>query len=82
MPVPDLFIWMKAPVKMIAERYDRRDRRLDIAQIEDMKAIDELLESWLSQYPKEIVFEIDAQQEDENYTEEIPIVRELIESLK
>lgn len=81
MPAPDLFIWMKAPVKMIAERYDRRDRRLDIAQIEDMKAIDELLENWLSKYPAEKVFEINAQHEDRNYSKVIPIVRELIESI-
>jgi deoxyadenosine/deoxycytidine kinase len=77
---PDLIIWMKASVELIAERYNRRDRRLDITQIEDMKVVEELLERWMSDYPPDSVFVINTELEDENYSKSIPIIRDLIES--
>ena len=78
---PDLLIWMKAPIELVAERYNRRDRRLDITQIEDMEIVDGLLEKWLSKYPVESIYVINSDQEDESYTKVIPKVREFIESL-
>lgn len=81
LPSPDLFIWMKASIELIAERYNRRDRRLDITEIEDMQVIDELLETWLNNLPTESVFVIDTEFEDQNYSKSITIVRDMIESL-
>ena len=73
---PDLIIWMRASVDLIAERYNRRDRRLDITQIEDMKVVEELLEKWLGKYPTDSVFVINTELEDESYSKSIPIVRD------
>ena len=81
LPAPDLIIWMKAPVELIAERYNRRNRRLDITQIEDMQVIDKLLEKWLADFPSGEVFVIDAAAEDKGYSRVIPMVRDKIDSL-
>lgn len=78
---PELYVWLTAPVELVAERYNRRDRRLDITQIEDMNFVEGLLEQWLSNYPAESIYVIDSEQEDESYSRIIPEVRERIKSL-
>jgi deoxyadenosine/deoxycytidine kinase len=81
LPPPDLIIWMKASVELIAERYNRRNRRLDITQIEDMKVVEGLLEKWLGGFQSDFVLKINAELEDKSYSKSIPVVRDLIGSL-
>lgn len=81
LPAPELIIWMKAPVEIIVERYHRRARRLDITQTEDMVVIEGLLENWLCKMPSESVYVINSEREEQSYTDVIPAVRKLIESL-
>lgn len=78
---PDLIIWMRAPVEVVAERYNRRARRLDITQTEDMEVVERLFENWLSKYPAEALYVINSEQGDRNFSREIPKVKELIKSL-
>lgn len=81
LPPPDLIIWMKSPLEVIAERYNRRDRRLDITQIEDMQTVEVLLEDWLGQNQATPLFVIDSEFEDRSYSHTIPLVRDKISSL-
>ena len=81
LPPPDLIIWMKSPLEVIAERYNRRDRRLDITQIEDMHAVEALLEDWLGQNEDIPLFVIDSESEDRSYSNVIPLVVNKISSL-
>lgn len=81
LPMPNLFIWLKAPVELIAERYHRRGRRLDIAQVQDLEVIEGLMDNWLSEYPHDSVLMIDTEKEDNNYSTVSPIAREIIEAL-
>jgi deoxyadenosine/deoxycytidine kinase len=63
---PDLYIWLKAPIEILAERFEKRQRRLSIAQIEDMQAIEQLLNRWLGGLdPRRIlIFEGGEQEQD------------------
>jgi deoxyadenosine/deoxycytidine kinase len=48
LPPPDLFIRLQAPLEVIAERYAKRGRTLEIAEISDLVAIEEMLATWLA----------------------------------
>lgn len=67
-PAPDLIVWLKAPRKVIAERFRDRDRRLGIASLEDLEAIEVLLKKWLGAYKLSPVIDIDTTVEDINYS--------------
>lgn len=81
LPPPDLIIWLKAPVEVIAERYNRRHRRLSIAKIEDMEIMEGLLEDWLGGKGVSPLFVIDSEAEDRSYSKAIPKIIDLIQSL-
>jgi deoxyadenosine/deoxycytidine kinase len=81
LPPPDLIIWMRSPLEEIAERYNRRDRRLDITQIEDMQTIEILLEDWLGKNGDAPLFVINSEYEDRSYSKAIPMVRDMINSM-
>lgn len=70
-PAPDLIVWLKAPRKVIAERFKFRDRRLGIASLEDLEAIEVLLEEWLSDYQLSPVIDIDTTADDRSYSKSI-----------
>ena len=48
LPPPDLIIHVTAPIEVIAERFAKRGRGLEIARLEDLQAMQQLLEEWLS----------------------------------
>lgn len=81
LPPPDLIVWLKSSLDVIAERYNRRNRRLDIAQIEDIDTIEILLEDWLGNNGVAPLYVIDSQFEDHSYSEVIPVVKDMISSL-
>lgn len=75
---PDLFIWLKASPEVIADRFNKRSRRLSIAQIEDIGSIDLLLNAWLGQLESKQVLVIDGEKEAEGYSESVERVTRLL----
>lgn len=82
LPPPDLIIWMRAPLEVIAERFNQRNRSLSIAQIEDMEIIEDLLKDWLEMKIKSPLLKIETEAEDRNYTEAISKVIDHIQTLQ
>ncbi len=71
LPPPDLIIHLVAPLAVIAERYAQRNRPLEIAQLDDLAALDGLLTVWLSQVDGIPILTVDAVPEDPAYTQAI-----------
>ena len=71
LPPPDLIVWLQAPLSVIAERYKRRGRSLEITKIEDLKAMECFLEEWLSAVKLSSVICIDTSVEDRSYSKSI-----------
>jgi deoxyadenosine/deoxycytidine kinase len=67
LPPPDLTIWLHAPVKVIAERFARRDRPVQIAQVEDLHQMEALLKDWLTAHPPHPLLRLDVAAEDLTY---------------
>lgn len=80
LPPPDLFVWLRAPLHVVARRYKQRDRRLDIAKIEDMAAMEILLEDWLSKVATNSLVTINTENKDNRYSKSIQMVLERINS--
>ena len=68
LPPPELIVWLKAPVDLIQDRFQERDRRLSIAQVEDLRAIENLLHAWLGGKPAGELIIIDAAHADQSYS--------------
>ena len=64
LPPPDLFISMRAPLKVIAERYAKRGRELEIAESSDLTAMERMLEEWLSGVSSIPVITVDASSDE------------------
>lgn len=70
-PPPDLTVWLHATPSTITERFSRRQRPLQIAQIADLQSLQELLEDWLFHHPPPNLVKIDASQATIAYQEEV-----------
>jgi len=68
---PNLIVWLKAPLDVIAGRFTQRDRRLGIAEIEDMGVMEILLGEWLNKLPSSSLITIDAGSEERSYSKSI-----------
>lgn len=71
LPPPDLIVWLTAPLEVIAARYARRGRKLEIARLEDLRSMEVLLEEWLRGVLASPVLTIDASGDDARYSESI-----------
>lgn len=69
LPPPDLIIHLVAPLAVIAARYAQRNRPLEIAQLDDLAALDALLTQWLTQVDGIPILTVDAVHEDPAYTQ-------------
>jgi deoxyadenosine/deoxycytidine kinase len=78
---PDLVVWLEAPLSVLAERIKIRDRGLGIVEIEDLKAMEVLLEDWLGEIDSAPVVSIDTAIEDRGYTKSIKLVMDEINRL-
>lgn len=67
LPPPDLIIHLVAPLDVIAARYAQRNRSLEIAQLEDLAALEALLTAWLTQMSDIPILTVDAAQEEPTY---------------
>jgi len=78
---PDLVVWLQAPLAVIAERIKIRDRGLGIVEIEDLKAMEVLLEDWLGEIDSAPVISIDTVKEGREYSKGIQLVLEQYDRL-
>lgn len=79
LPPPDLIIHLQAPPAVIADRYRRRQRPLEIARLDDLAALDALLHDWLRQVTTIPVLTVDASIDDPQYTQSLSSILEEIE---
>ena len=83
LPLPDLIISLQAPLSVIAERYEKRGRRLEIARLADLGELQALLDDWLAQVQGIPVLRVDASADDLGFSGEIErIIGEIHETLK
>lgn len=68
LPPPDLIIRLVAPLDVIAARYAARNRPLEIAQLDDLAAMDRLLDDWLGAETATPVMTADAGVDDPTFT--------------
>jgi deoxyadenosine/deoxycytidine kinase len=66
LPPPDLIIRLVAPLPVIAERSRRRNRPIEIAQLDDLAHLEQLLDEWLDQTPIPVIT-VDASDDDPTY---------------
>ncbi|MGW8226261.1 MAG: deoxynucleoside kinase [Anaerolineales bacterium] len=81
LPLPDLYILLKAPYKVVAERFEQRNRRLSIAQVEDMESIEKLLNNWLASVPPQKLLIVDSLREDSSYTYSVSKLASILQNL-
>lgn len=60
LPPPDLFIYLTAPLAVIEQRFRRRSRSLEIAQLADLAALDDLVRSWMASEQTTPIITVDA----------------------
>ena len=71
LPPPEIIVWLKAPHDVIADRYQLRNRRLSIAQVEDLESIERLLTSGVGSLTTQKLLIIDSVQEDRRYSSSV-----------
>jgi deoxyadenosine/deoxycytidine kinase len=64
LPPPDVFIHLTAPLDVISKRFAKRGRELEIAKIEDLRALEALLYDWLVNQSLAKVIHVDASRDD------------------
>jgi deoxyadenosine/deoxycytidine kinase len=80
LPPPELILYLTAPLEVIAHRFAKRDRQLEIARPEDLDLIDSLLGDWLATIDPDRVFRLDTTTTDASYAGVIPQILERIYS--
>jgi deoxyadenosine/deoxycytidine kinase len=67
LPAPELMIYMTAPFDIIAERFTRRNRKLEIAEQQDIALMHNLLEKWVAERTDIPIIHVDASIHDPDY---------------
>lgn len=80
LPLPDLIIAVSASGPAISERLASRNR-INIASSEDAQLLDQYLEEWLKDIPKEKVLRLDLSNEDLNYSKSVEAVLQKLNSI-
>jgi deoxyadenosine/deoxycytidine kinase len=78
LPPPDLIIHLVAPLSVIAKRYQQRNRPLEIAQLTDLAALEQLLNTWLASVQTRPILTVDVSEEDPTYANVLPTLLEQI----
>jgi deoxyadenosine/deoxycytidine kinase len=68
---PELYVWLKAPIEVVKERFEERQRRLSIAQMEDMQAIEQLLNRWLGGLDPGRILVLESGEPDQDYEDSL-----------
>jgi deoxyadenosine/deoxycytidine kinase len=66
---PHVIVHLHAPLDVILERFSARHRKLEIAAISDLEAIESLLADWLDGLRSVPVIRVDASQDDPGYSQ-------------
>jgi deoxyadenosine/deoxycytidine kinase len=67
LPPPDVIVYLQVPPEIAAERFRRRGRPLEIAELNDIHTTHALLEDWISSVnPNQVIF-FDASPNDPHY---------------
>jgi deoxyadenosine/deoxycytidine kinase len=74
LPAPDLFIHLTAPIEVLTERFLARHRTLEIARVEDVPLIDELLTDWLTREQPQSLLTLDAAADHDGFRRRMPNV--------
>lgn len=74
LPPPDLFVYLQADLSVIAERFRRRARPLEIATLADLETINELLEAWVNTMEPNRLLRLDVSQVSADYREVVPLI--------
>ncbi len=72
LPPPDLILWLRLPVETAARRLKRRARRVEVAGVEDLEALESYLQAWLAGCEARRVLQVDASPEDPDYRAQLP----------
>ena len=72
MPAPDLFIHLTAPIEVSTARFMARHRSLEIARVEDVPLIDELLADWLARERPAVLLTVDAAEDHDGFEGRLP----------
>jgi deoxyadenosine/deoxycytidine kinase len=68
LPSPEVIIYLTAPLDVIAERFARRGRSLEIAQIEDLHRMQNTIDRWIRSCDNSQIVRIDAGHDDPTYS--------------
>ncbi|MCL4367963.1 MAG: deoxynucleoside kinase [Actinobacteria bacterium] len=68
LPPPEIIIWLQAPSRVAASRYQERGDMLRIAGLRDIEDLEALLQRWLGDAPAGQVITLDASQDDPTYS--------------
>lgn len=80
LPFPEVTIYLSAPLDLVAERFVRRGRSLEITQQDDLPVIQYLLEDWLAGIGSPRLLRVDASQTDPGYRNLLPELLQQIAS--
>jgi deoxyadenosine/deoxycytidine kinase len=80
LPLPDLIIAVSASGQAISQRLASRNR-INIASGEDAQLLDQYLEEWLKDIPKEKVLRLDLSHEDLRYSKSVETVLQKLNSI-
>ncbi len=71
-PPPEVFVYLKAPREVIEQRYRGRGKVLRIATIEDLDALQALLDEWLDSLSGSRLVTVEAGQDDPGFQAALP----------
>ena len=67
LPYPDLFIKLSAPKAILAQRWSKRKRGLDIAEADDLDELEILIQDWLPKMGAAPIISLDTSKDDPSY---------------
>jgi deoxyadenosine/deoxycytidine kinase len=80
LPHPDVVILLSAPVDILVKRRSQRARRIDIAQHDDLSAIEGLIQDWMRQEPfANSSVSIDVSRDDPGFSNNLELISQIIE---
>ena len=81
LPPADLIIRLSAPLKMLAQRHQQRNRTLEIATVHDLASLEALLEDWMQQTTAIPLLTVDAGTDDPTFAAALPALIAAIQGL-
>ncbi len=67
LPPPEVTLYLKAPLAVLAARLERRNRALEIAKTPDLQELQALLEAWLDRVDPASLITLDAGRDDPEF---------------